>query len=495
MYFEAQTTGGNIDMAALICILLIIILGSIFYVRKCRTIVNNKECLDTCFHWKKWAIIYGIILFLLNFARIYDNNFWGDEAFSIRLAKMSIADMLVATANDVHPPLYYLLLIVVYRLFGNYGWAYHLASLIPLVIMLIFSLTVIWKRFGRQTSFIFITLIGISNIAIQYNVEVRMYSLAFMFVLFSFYGFLKLLNGEKYGMPLFIMASLGAAYSHYYAMMSVAFFYLALFIYTLKKQFNINKLIACYACTVVGYMPWMLQMMRTFKRTSEGFWLTFFPGYLSGIQYYYDSPNKLYSYGMFIITILLVIFLIIRDTKIISIVKKDKYEVTLDYSCKATTKLTKWLLWGILAGFGTLVLGELISTYIRPSFLPRYLYPVASVVWLTLGVSVTQLKKKDFATILIVIVSLIVYVPNYFKIYREGKASDQAGTRICTTMQEQMEDTDIILTNVSDMNWTVLDYYFPDVTHKGISSGYDEFDSDSDYWIVWDSWLSDEDNI
>ena len=40
---------------------------------------------------KTWAsAAFAAALFLFNFVRIFDNNFWGDEAFSIRLAQMSV---------------------------------------------------------------------------------------------------------------------------------------------------------------------------------------------------------------------------------------------------------------------------------------------------------------------------------------------------------------------------------------------------------------------
>ena len=46
---------------------------------------------------KAAVILYSIILGLLHFVRIFDQNFWGDEGFSIRLAKMDFITMLKAT--------------------------------------------------------------------------------------------------------------------------------------------------------------------------------------------------------------------------------------------------------------------------------------------------------------------------------------------------------------------------------------------------------------
>lgn len=63
--------------------------------------------------WNKILYVYAFLLFLMNFIRIFDNAFWGDEGFSIRLAQMTVGDM-AATAADVHPPLYYLFVQLLY---------------------------------------------------------------------------------------------------------------------------------------------------------------------------------------------------------------------------------------------------------------------------------------------------------------------------------------------------------------------------------------------
>ena len=67
---------------------------------------------------------YGpLAIVLLSFAlRLYtlgDANVWWDEAYSVWLARMPLADVLRITAADVHPPLYYALLHGWIRLAGD----------------------------------------------------------------------------------------------------------------------------------------------------------------------------------------------------------------------------------------------------------------------------------------------------------------------------------------------------------------------------------------
>lgn len=85
------------------------------------------------------AIIYSVVLLLMNFIRIFDNNFWGDEAFTANLVQCSVPEIISKTAADVHPPLYYLFVKLAYTIFGKQGWVFHLVSLIPCAIIIAYE--------------------------------------------------------------------------------------------------------------------------------------------------------------------------------------------------------------------------------------------------------------------------------------------------------------------------------------------------------------------
>ena len=170
-------------------------------------------------------IIYTAVLAVLNGVRIMDSTYWFDEIFSIKLINMTIPEMLRATANDVHPPLYYVILKVFCHFFSQSGPALHAASLLPYVIVLILALTVIRRRFGRSTAFLFVTFMSLLQCTLRYNVEIRMYSWVVLFVLTAYLSLYAIFNSNrKRSYVLFTAASLAAAYSHYYALIAVAFF-------------------------------------------------------------------------------------------------------------------------------------------------------------------------------------------------------------------------------------------------------------------------------
>ncbi|MGM9545176.1 MAG: hypothetical protein ACI3VI_01230, partial [Vescimonas sp.] len=102
-------------------------------------------------------LAWTMLLFRLNYRRIYDNTFWLDENWSIRLARMPLAEMLRLTAQDVHPPLYYLLVMAMNRLFGDNGPAYHLSALLPYMGILLLACTEVRKNCGMGAALVLVT--------------------------------------------------------------------------------------------------------------------------------------------------------------------------------------------------------------------------------------------------------------------------------------------------------------------------------------------------
>ena len=145
-----------------------------------------------------WLLyLYALVLFAMHFVRIFDNSFWGDEGFSIGLAQMNVFEMLQVTAADNHPPLYYLFTQLLYHLLGNHGYVYHLSALIPYGFILILACTVIFRQFGLIPAVVVSTFASLTDTAIMFNVEARMYSLGAFFVLAAYLALHNILHSGK----------------------------------------------------------------------------------------------------------------------------------------------------------------------------------------------------------------------------------------------------------------------------------------------------------
>lgn len=432
------------------------------------------------------VVLYTLILFGLNLLRIFDNNFWGDEAFTIKLAAVDFSTMLQLTAADVHPPLYYMIVQVLYKVLGNHGYIFHLSALIPYGIILFLALTKIKDRFGLQTSAIFITFASILPKAVNYNVEVRMYTWGGLFVVLSFLELYEILiKNKNKNYICFTLASLAAAYTHYYCLISVAFFYMVLIVlaFIKPKTYIKNVFITCVV-TVFGYLPWLFVLLESFGRVSGDYWMTHIPQLKYCIAYLFDCRNYC-KYVFFLIMMISCLFVVLRETGILKKMKNRK-ECSLkeDVSKITITNNTVWLFAAFLSIFGTMLVGIFVSVLIRPMFITRYLYPVAYVAWLICGFAISKLKNKNIYTGLLVVFILVVCIPEYKDSYMQEKAQNLI---LEDTLHKTKEITkgDVILTNIVDMVWTIADYYYPEVEHVYFELGnVPELVEGKQYWII-----------
>lgn len=258
-----------------------------------------KEQAKYIFPIIRWILgcIYGAILFWLNLRRIFDNNFWGDEVFTIRLSRMRFFEMLNATANDVHPPLYYIITTILRFVFGENGTTYHLSALLAYTIVMVIAITLIWKKWGGSSAIVLMTFASLLPRAVEYNVEARMYSWGSMFILLSFLSlYYTIENNHPKNYMCFALFSLCAAYTHYYCLISVAFFYIVLSVWSFinrnKTKGVFKNTLITNIITILIYLPWLLVLIKTFARTSDNYWITDIPELPACLKYIFSGRTE-----------------------------------------------------------------------------------------------------------------------------------------------------------------------------------------------------------
>lgn len=402
---------------------------------------------------------YTFFLFLLNFVRIFDNTFWGDEGYSIKLAKMSVSQMVEATAMDVHPPLYYLLIQLLYRCFGNNGMAYHLSAFIPYTIILIVACTAVKKRMGLIPATILVTMSSVMKNAVTYNVEVRMYALAAMLVLVAYIALYDIAKkNEVVSWVVFCVASLGAAYTHYYALISVAFLYLMLAPIAFNNS-RIKRVVAAYIATIIGYLPWLMILVRSFTRTKNNWWLGDIPSIKDCIQFIWD-----YDWIVKAFIAALVMF-VAYQLNIINVGKTDEGEKNrIHISIQLPGKVCRtnemlWVFAGLISICGTVAVGLGLSYALRPFFIVRYLFPVTAMAYLLFGYCVSKMKLKKLWAVILVALILWNDMPVYFDTYKTDK-QENTQTKAFLTAVEPAESA-VIYTDNLHYGWTILSCYYP----------------------------------
>jgi 4-amino-4-deoxy-L-arabinose transferase-like glycosyltransferase len=168
-------------------------------------------------------ILAGVIVIGLVLRVAVPRGIWLDEAISIHQARLPLHGMLHTLYwGDRQPPLYPLTLWATIRVFGHGEFAVRLPSLIAgtLAIPVLYELG--RELYDRRTGLLAAAFAAISPLLIWYSQEVRMY----MFV--TFFGLLALLmqlrvirSGSMRNWALYILATAGLLWSHYFGLLVV----------------------------------------------------------------------------------------------------------------------------------------------------------------------------------------------------------------------------------------------------------------------------------
>ncbi len=172
---------------------------------------------------------YSLLLVLLVLAfgvRVYHlegHDIWGDEAYSITVARWPLSQMVTGSV-DTHPPLHYVLLSFMMRLAGRTPFAVRFLSVVSgtLVVPLLYRLG---KGVGGKTVGLWAAAVGtVSPFLVYYAQEARMYGLSLVGATGSLVTFVLLDRKQHTGQApprvlwgLYGLSSLIAVYSHYYA--------------------------------------------------------------------------------------------------------------------------------------------------------------------------------------------------------------------------------------------------------------------------------------
>lgn len=389
-------------------------------------------------------VAYAVVVFVICLSRIFDNSFWADECYSIGLIRMSFSEMIYETGKDVHPPLYYIILKLLSSILGEKGYVFHLVSVIPVGLALLFCIKKVYKRWGALAAGLFISLIFFLDNAILFSVEVRMYSWANFFVLISYYWIYEIIqNNRKRDWGYFWLFSMAAAYTHYYALIAVAFLYIMLIVYSIWRKKGLWKRVLCICVlAVLCYLPWLFALLSSFGRTADNWWVNEIPAFRYCIQYLFSSKLSL-------------IYIVFLGIGLLSLIYNTYYKKNNHY------EEAFFVLSGLSCIIGTIAVGEIVSIIWRPMFQTRYVYVVAGIAWLLLAVLMNEIKGRRVWFIGIFGITLFVGIPNYYN-WLENDKEYKFSTQNVIEQTQDVNEGDVIITNSEHLEWTILKYYYPD---------------------------------
>lgn len=422
-------------------------------------------------------IIITIILLLIHGIRIFNGSISGDEGFSLRLAKLDVSSMLTATAEDVHPPLYYFLIMYWGKIAGYTAFAGRVLSYLAIIAIAILTNTYIRKRFGASTAAIFFLLLTFTTNCIEMVVEIRMYTWAMVFVTLTALFAYELMRAERaysknlkkwIGLSIF---GLAAGYTHYYALIMVAFIYIFLFIVLIIK--DKKNLLPCFLCGVVAvvvYFPWLLVLLKQFGTVSNDYWISSIE-IKDWIRYIFGDDRFGKLLRMILVIVVLIYFITQEGLQISSNLFdkcKNRIQIHIEWKPARIDAERLFVLMCGITTIGTIAVAAIVSYLFRPLYVARYIYSAMGLVALAFGIAYTSCSRKRIYAWILMICIMLFGMKDFVRV--QGIEKEYKSEETLDFFAQNLQSNDIIITNDNQLSWTVLEYYFPDATTLPLGS-------------------------
>lgn len=361
-------------------------------------------------HYKEWVLWVLIIAFGgIYLSLCFNNNIWTDEGYTIDLLRncKTFQEVCNFTAEDVHPPLYYLILKIFTDRFGIHLLLIKILSIVPMLLTMVLGATVIRKEFGFRTALFFILTMGTLPCTMEYAVQARMYTWAIFFVtLCGLEAYRTATQGKLIGWLGYLLGGVGAAYTHYFAFVAVLWIYGFLFLYLLiRRRKQLLKWLATALLSLVIYLPWLTKMSAQIKGVSGSYWIPEIDGKVL-LSYFPWIVNTNLPYVTAVMAVIFVIALLLIAYQI---GKK-----------KGLDGKTTAALFGVGIPILVVVTGVALSKLIRPIFIIRYIMPSIGLLCLFLAIAFSYLETKAWIAMGLFWAALgtVDYQKNYYDEYQ-----------------------------------------------------------------------------
>lgn len=400
-------------------------------------------------------IIIGIIFILIP---TFHTNLWFDESYSVAIANKNYSEIWTIGGNDVHPVLYYWILHTLKIIFGSKIIIYRLFSVLCTAMLGIIGYTHIRKEFGEKTGIMFSFFTFFLPVNVIYAGEIRMYSLAMLFVtLMSIYAYKICKNKEQKHIKnwiLFAVFSLSSAYTHYYGLMAAGLENIIVFIFFIlqaKKEkkfiYNLKIFIVSAVMQILLYLPWVISLLKQVSQVSSGFWIGIhFPGTLIEL-FTFPFTGNLEGSGYIQVPIA-VIFATIIFAYTIYLINKNKHNKEIN-ATKYAIRL--WLTVLIAACIVSIII-------LRPIIYARYMLCVGGLFIFYIS-SLLAEKGNEKITLVICTISVVLSINTLCFLVQEnyGKQNQEFQNYI----KQNIKEGDIFICG-NELSGFVVSSYFPE---------------------------------
>lgn len=449
----------HISERFLSCLLLLAVYFTILpalYSVVCYVLGFTKMCMLQSGRWESrlWTaipLICGASAMACLFYYSFSRSIWFDETFTMALIQHPWSEIVTLTGQDVHPPLYYLMLKLWMDCFRQAGhilpdlYAARIFSCLPYGVILaacIFR----WRRGSSKAPFMLCALF-MPNM-LEYGVEVRMYSWALFWVLAAFYEGRKIWRGEGKLSSWIAFAAFGLAsiYTHYYCGICIAVFSLLLLYRGITDwtksyasgQDSVRRVhdamcwLGAILAMIAGYLPWLRVLFTTLSNVSDRTWPA--PFSISGIVNDIWCMAGLYGTICFVLPVALMTW------------TGGKHLESGELYDKV----------GLLLPLILMLAGEVVSVIYTPVWSFRYVLCTLGVMWFSFAVIAS--RQRELVCHRILLLMMLVGFMNLFVFARHESMAKMYAAPLAATVQ-QNDDTAVFWTYNPDTAYVLATAY------------------------------------
>ena len=255
---------------------------------------NNKIEFTTVILITLLALILRVV------ALVNRGELWYDELFSWSFASRDSVFETIACAlrEDIHMPLYFVLLHFWMKIFGQYNIeAMRAVGLLFLMPLIPCSYYLTKNLFNKTTAYFVLIYLAINTYCIHYSVEVKFYPMVLMLSFFVAYFFTKMLdNFDKKNTILFIISTSLLFYTFSITPLLVFIYFITGLIYVLieKKEYFKKYILIALILFVINFPAIFFTVLNAIEMKNA---ITYYPldNYLFDGRMIYDFLENFFS--------------------------------------------------------------------------------------------------------------------------------------------------------------------------------------------------------
>ncbi len=394
-------------------------------------------------------ILLFVLANILYLPLVFSDVFCYDEAYTVGMINRSFSEIIEVTSQDVHSPFYYIMLkIFCYIPFIDKLILTRIFSWIFMLLFFFAGSKICRKVYDEKVQCCWALLSLFMPIMLIQTANARMYTMGLFFFTVSSYLAYSIYKSEtRKKWILFTLSTIVTIYIHTFCMIEMVVVCAIFIIVCLSKKRMKTALHMVYSGLIISlsYVPWLLILYHQFLRWmgKETGWGNTIPsitvdslyGYIKEWFSSYENPN------IYVIVFSIILVAIASYYAVKYVIQTKDYLPCLS----------------LLAAGITFVAAMLISIFVVPCFLGRYLFPLFGGIWIFIAVGLSKINMKPLKYALIA----GIFLCSIATFRDELELRDRSGLEeYLAYMDENLEDDDVIM---ADTYFSLmLSIYYPE---------------------------------